>query len=264
MTAQSVAKEHPINNSFYGFHNLFMRENRAWWSSKRWLLHLLLGVTILNGFLAAALFVLPAIARVQGEPFDSYEVGIQIFFGLGCIMLALEAIIVTQDAVIGEKLSGTAEWVLSKPVSRSAYLLSKLAANMLAIFSIQVVIQSGIAYGLFTLAGIQPAGGFFFGVGLMALHTLFYLILTLLIGVIANSRGMVLGVTLSSLLGGSMMVSFFGPWTMWTPWPLANLAGGIVLNADLPTVIMLSPVFTAVWCIVGLFLSLWIFKKVEL
>jgi len=264
MTTQSITKDYPINSTLNGFRNLFARENRAWWGGKRWLGHLLLGAMILNGFLAATLFVLPVVARLKGEPFSPYEVGIQVFFGLGCIALALEAIIVTQDAVIGEKLTGTAEWVLSKPVSRSAYLLSKLAANALAIFSIQIIFQSGVAYAIFTLAGAQPTGAFFIGVGLMALHTLFYLVLTLFLGVVSNNRGIVLGVALGSLLGGSILVSFFGPLTMWTPWPLATLAGGITLSAELPPVLMIAPVFTALWCALGLFLSLRLFQKVEL
>jgi ABC-2 type transport system permease protein len=49
---------------------------------------------------------------------DVLELGRQIFFGLGILALSLGAIVLLQDSIIEEKNNGTAEWVLSKPVSR--------------------------------------------------------------------------------------------------------------------------------------------------
>jgi ABC-type Na+ efflux pump permease subunit len=40
-------------------------------------------------------------------------------------MAAFGVIILTQSDIVEEKLSGTAEWVLSSPLSRSAFILSK-------------------------------------------------------------------------------------------------------------------------------------------
>ena len=51
-----------------------------------------------------------------------------------------------QDALIGEKRSGTAAWLLSKPVSRTAFLLAKLTADGIGILVTIVIVQGAIGY----------------------------------------------------------------------------------------------------------------------
>ena len=246
-----------------GFRNLLARENKVWWRSKRWLIVLVLGFG-LNAFLAFALFALPPMAAAQGDSIDAAEAGLQIFFGMGFMLFALMVIILTQDAIIGERQTGIAEWVLSKPVSREAYIASKLIAATLPILVLMIGVQSAIGYGLFQLANVAVGWGYLAAVGLMTLHTLFYLILSVALGVLTENRGVLLAVSLGSLLGGSLLVNFAGPLTLWTPWPLGQLAGAFVLGVDLPAIMFASIGFTLVWCIVGLLVAFRGFARVEL
>jgi len=52
-----------------------------------------------------------------------------VFLKIAGIATAIGVAVLAQDALIAEKHSGTAAWVLSKPVSLSAFILSKVIAN---------------------------------------------------------------------------------------------------------------------------------------
>lgn len=255
-----------IRNTRSGFWNLLARENKVWWHTSRWLLQALVGVIGLGGFLAFTLFALPAMVQATGEQIDVLEAGVQIFFGLGTLAFAIDVIILTQDTIIGEKQSGTAEWVLSKPVSRPAYILAKLLANALGIFATLIVLPGAAAYALFTLATGEPFPPlpFLCALGAMALHTLFYLALSLMMGVLADSRGTFLAVTLGSALGGMLLVDFIGRAAFVTPWLLNNLAVAVAQGAALPTLMLLPIAATALLTIAALAVAIWRFERAEL
>lgn len=262
MTAATAEQQ---RQSQSGFANLLGRENRLWWGTRRWLLQTLVGVLGMNGLLAIILFVLPGIAAAAGEPIDAREAGTQIFFGLSALAFAVDVIIVTQDTIIGEKESGVAEWVLSKPVSRTAYVMAKFVANAAGFLVTLIIIPGIVAYILFLLAGVtMPLGSFLAAEGVVALHTLFYLALSLLMGVIANSTGTLLAVTLGSVLGGAILVDFIGGAAFLTPWPLGNIAVGIAMGAPLPPIAWAPIIATAVWTVVALAVAVWRFGKAEL
>ncbi len=94
--------------------------------------------------------------------------------------------IVMQNAVIGEKRSGTAAWILSKPVSRQSFILSKFIANTLGIAVTMVLAQGLIAYLITGLVVGQwvPPLDFLAALGALFVNILFYLTLTLMLGVL--------------------------------------------------------------------------------
>lgn len=249
-----------------GFRNLLARENMVWWGSRRWWLQALLGIAGLNGFLAVVLFVLPGILAAAGEAMDPIEAGLQMFMGLGAFALAIDAIILTQDTIIGEKESGIAEWVLSKPVSRNAYLMAKLLANALGIFVTLILLPGLGAYALLSLAAGKPyaTAPFLGGMGVLALHTLFYLALSLMMGALAESRGLLLAVTLGSVLGGALLIDFIPLLALTTPWALPNIAGVLALGAQLPVELLLPIVLTTLLTLVAVAVALWRFQRAEL
>lgn len=255
-----------IQHTRSGFWNLLARENKVWWRTSRWLLQILVAVVGLGGFLAFALFALPPMAEAAGEQVNVMEAGAQIFFGLGTLALAIDIIILTQDTIIGEKQSGTAEWVLSKPVSRPAYVLAKLLANALGAFVTLIVLPGATAYVLFSLAAGEPFPPlpFLTALGIMALHTLFYLTLSLMMGVLADSRGTYLAVTLGSALGGMLLVDFIGRAAFVTPWLLNNLAVATAQGISLPPLMLLPIAATAVLTIVAMAVAIWRFEHAEL
>jgi ABC-type transport system involved in multi-copper enzyme maturation permease subunit len=248
-----------------GFWTLLARENKVWWGSKRWLLQILVGVAGLGGFLAFTLFALPRMVEATGESLDALEAGAQIFFGLGALAFAIDVIILTQNSIIGEKQSGIAEWVLSKPVSRPTYILAKVFANSLGVVVTLILIPGVVAYTLFTLAGAEmPLANFAAAMGLLALHTLFYLALSLMMGVIAESQGALLAVTLGSVLGGAVLVDFIGRLAFVTPWLLGNIAVGVAQDVALPPIMWLPVAATALLTLSAIAVAIWRFETAEL
>jgi len=250
-----------------GFNNLFVKEIREWLEVRRWLVQTIVWLFIVNGLLAMILFVLPNVASAGGETAiqDPVSDGVIGFFGLGGLAFSIGIIILAQGEIVGEKLNGTAEWVLSKPVARSAFFLSKLAANAIGALVVMLLIQSVIAYGILTAADADGVTllNFLAGLGMLALHLCFYLSLTLMMGVLAKSREMVLGVSLGVLLVGLLVRNFLGTLTLVAPWMLPDLAGLAALGETAPLPILLPVVSTAVWTLIFITVGLWRFEKLE-
>lgn len=251
-----------------GFRPLFVKENRKWWGTSRWWVQLLLWVVVLNGLLATILFVLPTLTTPDGEPVmpeSPITGGIQIFFGLGALALAIAIPVLMQDEIIGEKQSGTADWILSKPVARSAFILSKAVAHALNVTLLLVIAPALGAYGLFTLAepGAVAPVPFALAAALTLLHTLFYFTLALLLGVVVTNRGVVLGVTLGFFFVGQLIGGFVPVLDMLTPWMLPKIAVAWVLDASLPGWMLLPILATGGWIVVFLLIALWRFQHAE-
>jgi ABC-2 type transport system permease protein len=251
----------------HGFRNLFNKEIREWLEVRRWFLQIILWMLILNGFLAAVLFILPNLVVEDGAaPIENPAVeGMIGFFGLGGLALSVGIIILTQNEIIGERQSGTAEWVLSKPVARSAFYLSKFSANLIGMLGVLILVPSAVGY---TLVGISHPGSisplnFLVGVGMMSLHVFFYLSLSLMMGVLANSREVVLGVSLGILLLGMIARNFVGPIAIWTPWLLSDFAGLAAIGEPIGREIWLAMISTGIWSLIFNFIALWRFNKME-
>src|SRR5919202_2236646 len=151
-----------------GFANLLRNENRLWWGTRKWLVHLLLWLVVLNGLI---LLVGLTDGVETNNPVPLYETLIQVFFGVGVFATTIGMITTAQGAIVREKQLGTAAWILSKPASRSAFVLAKFAAYTVGFLSLAILVPSAIFYGqsLF-LAGRAPElAPFLAGVGLIAL-----------------------------------------------------------------------------------------------
>jgi len=258
-----------------GFSNLFRKENRAWWGTRRWWINALLWTGLLGGLTAIMLFVSDEevsqateaeITQAGGLIAYILLLGLNIFFQFGVPVLAIGTVILAQDLIIGEKQSGVAEWLLSKPVTRRAYVLAKLAANALGVFALLIGLPSVVAYGMLSLrmGAPFPLAPFLSAVGIMTVHTLFYLTLTLMLGTIFNNRGPILGIALASVLGGGMLGGFIKPLLYVTPWMLPKVAlltaTGQAIHAEMG---IASLVATALWSVVFIFVAFAKFEKME-
>ena len=252
-----------------GFANLFRKENRAWWGTRRWLVQAALWTVVIDGLLAFILFGLPPLMAqmdpAQLEEFEPVAQGLQAIGQVGTVALAMGAVLLAQDQILGERQSGVTEWILSKPVSRTAYVLSKLAADGIGVVIILAGLPMAIAYGLFWLANGAPLplGPFLSGAAGLALHTLFYLCLTLLMGVVADGREKLLGVPFAVLFGGLIVVSFLGTFGLFTPWSMAAVLPALVLEQALPLPAWVPLASTAVLAALCMAVTLWKFKKLE-
>jgi len=258
-----------------GFSNLFSKENRGWWGTRRWWINALLWTVLLGGLTAIMLFgpneeVLEAteteIAQAGGLTGYTLWVGLNVFFQFGVSVLAIGTIILSQDLIIGERQNGVAEWLLSKPVTRRAYVLAKMAAHAMPILALLVGLPSAVVYGLLSLkAGVLfPLAPFLSAVGIMAAHTLFYFTLTLMLGTIFTHRGPILGIALGSVLGGALIGGLIPALFYVTPWKLAEVAWMTATGQAMSPALRLSSVAaTVVWSIVFVFVSLAKFEKLE-
>jgi hypothetical protein len=68
----------------------------------------------------------------------------------------------------------------------------------------------------------------------LALHTCFYLVLTVLLGVWSQSRGAVLGGALGCLLGGSILSSLVHPLAVLPPWSMSGLLPALAAGQTEP------------------------------
>lgn len=259
-----------------GFANLFARESSKWWRSHRWWMQALIWLVILNGFVAFSLFVLPGImeqaASTSNEELPTQaELFVEMlhgFFNISIVALPIGVIILVQGQVIKEKQTGTAAWILSKPVSRSAFILAKLLADALGILLILILLQFTIAYIQFSVVGDVALTEFVLTSILVTILVIFYQIFTLMLSVFANSQEIILGVSLGMLLGGLLLKDALAPLVgrlvLFTPWALPMTinaaAGGTTLQGDL----LLPVVSTIGWTFVCLAVTFWVFRQQEL
>jgi len=261
-------------NNLRGFSNLLRKENRAWWGTRRWWVNALLWPVMMCGLLANMLFV-PTIAGLATETeiasagsLTAYVLlmGLSVFFEFGTTILGIGAIVLLQDAIIGEKQSGVAEGLLAKPVARRAYVLAKLVGNGLAMLALMVGVPAVVAYGMLSLRSGEPfpVTPFLSAVGVMVLNLFFYLTLTLMLGTLFNNRGPILGIALGSVLGGSFLGGLFKPLLYITPWMLPKIASLLAGGGILPPGIGVVPlVATVLWSIIFVIVALVKFEKTE-
>jgi ABC-2 type transport system permease protein len=186
------------------------------------------------------------------------------------------AILMGQDSILEERQSGTAAWVLSKPLRRPAFILAKLIAYGLGLLATWVVLPGGIAYLQFRAYGLDQLSlsGYAAGMGLVYLNLLFYLTLALMLGTLFNGRGPGVGIALLNLLSCTVFLDpivKYAPWLLKVmPWNLllpfgfgdnSPLAGRLMMGAPLPTVTPI--IITAVWCVLFVGVALWRFRREE-
>ena len=247
-----------------GFANTFRKENRDWWGTRRWWVAILIWSVLVNGALAATLSSSSADAPAE-------LIGMAQFLQMSVITTLIGAITIMQNTLIDEKKTGTAEWILSKPVSRSAFVLSKFAANAIALLLIAIVLQGVLAYVQLSAKtgaalAVMP---FVVSLGIIALQMLLFISLPLMLGAFFNSRGAVLGVPLA-LVFIVMVVSNFVPSIVQvapfsfglTTGPADPMLAAVALQAQpLPTLLPL--ISTAVWTVLFLAVALWRFGREE-
>jgi ABC-type transport system involved in multi-copper enzyme maturation permease subunit len=127
--------------------------------------------------------------------------------------------IVMQQVLVREKRSGTAAWVLSKPVTRTAFVISRLTVNSIAILLTAVIVPGVVLYGtlglLSDLGWLSPFG-FSAALLMFSLHTFYWIALVLMMGTFFESSAVVIAVPMAlffiflygpSLLPGLIYVS---------------------------------------------------------
>ena len=258
-----------------GFANLVSKEKRSWWGTRRWWINALLWTALLGGLTAIMLFapneeVLEAseaqIAQAGGFMGYTLWVALNVFFEFGIPVLAIGTIILSQDLIIGERQDGVAAWLLSRPLTRRAYILAKLTAHAFPLLVLLVGLPATVVYGLLSFRMGAPFSllPFLAAVGIMAVHTLFYFTLTLMLGTFFNNRGPILGIALGSVLGGGLLGGLIQPLFYVTPWMLTKVAWATATGQAMSTGLRLASVSaTLLWSVLFILVALAKFERVE-
>jgi ABC-2 type transport system permease protein len=189
-----------------------------------------------------------------------------MFFTITAMAGTIGAIILAQDEIIQEKQAGTAAWILSKPVARPAFILTKLLSTTIGALIFIVAIPGLVAMGEIFLATrkLVPLAPFLAGIGVIMLALFFYLSLVILLGVLFESRGPVLGIAFGVMFGGLLIRSFIPPILYVLPLSMESIALMVVQGMALPAMFVSQVIATAVLSIVFVLVALWRFQRVEL
>ena len=267
MASASVLQ--PVKESGWrrGFANLLRKENGEWWHTRRWWLQSLLWLLIINGILAVGIWVVPIVA--PEEAVETTE-NLGIFIQLMSLFPMFAVIVITQGAVIGEKQSGTAAWIMSAPVSRSAFILAKLVANAVGFFVTIILVQGLVAYVQLSLSDGSPLPlvPYLAMLALLSLYLLFYLALTLMLGTFFDTRGPVLGIAIAvaigSMLGvGNFFAGFLPEIVVLLPESIPGILTFLVQGEPLPDVWPIPIILMSVYLLFFIALSIWRFNREE-
>jgi ABC-2 type transport system permease protein len=237
-----------------GLANMLAKENHGWWRTRRWWIQCLLWLVLLNLGSATNLRM--------GMPDN--------FLFVAGLVLPIAAIVLSQEAILGERHSGTAAWVFSKPLRRSAFLLAKIIAYGLGFLVTGILLPSSIAC-LQIIAGdgsLSILPGFTASLRLVYLNLLFYLTLTMMLATLFQGRGPVMGIPLFILflwmIPESARLAEFMPWRLVIDTgnnALPALNGYLLSGQPLPTV---APIIaTALWCVLFTGVAFWRIRREE-
>lgn len=252
-----------------GLFNMFLKESSSWWGTRKWIVQSLLWTFVVTGSVAFVLYVFTTLpVAVKPEIYDTLGTGaaaLQLFFNICGFTCVIGVIILTHDLIISEKESGTAEWVLSKPVSRKAFLLSKFGASISGITVIMILLQ-GLLLIIITplFHGSIDLIPFLKGLGVIWLICLFYITFVIFLGTVVKTRGAVLGIAFLFFLAGNLVPMLYAESYYIMPWKLSKIAFSFSVSLAWSAKMMLPIVMTAVWSLLFVVGSLWRIERMEI
>ena len=198
MSANGSAQFQLVNEKGWrrGLGNLLRGEYSSWFKSSKWWKHLLVWFSIINVMMG---IMIVASAEAAKEGSDGPPV--LFMYGIfGGMFVAFGVMIIMQRVLVREKQSGTAAWVLSKPVTRTAFVVSRLVVNSIAILLTSVIVPGVILYftlGLFSDFGWLSPFGFAAALLMVSLHTFYWIALVLMMGTLSESSSAVIAVPMA-------------------------------------------------------------------
>jgi ABC-2 type transport system permease protein len=256
-----------------GLGNLLQGEYSAWFKSSRWWKHLLLWFAIINVMMGIMIYATAEAAKdgSEGPP-------MLIMYGIfGGMSVAFGVMIIMQRVLVREKNSGTAAWVLSKPVTRTAFVVSRLVVNSIAILLTSVIVPGVILYitlGLLSDLGWLSPLGFTAALLMFSLHTFYWIALVLMMGTLSESSSAVIAVPMAILfifwMGPEVLPFLIYVSIYASPLPLTfspvpeqmnSLAGSFMTGE--PVFSWLPLISTVVSCVIFIAVAIWRFNRQE-
>jgi ABC-2 type transport system permease protein len=252
-----------------GLGNLLQGEYSGWFKASRWWKHLILWVSIINGMMALMIIATGEAAKDgnEGPP-------LLFMYGIfGGMFVAFGVMIIMQRVLVREKSSGTAAWVLSKPVTRTAFVASRLIVNAIAILLTSVIVPGLILYitlGLFSDLGWLSPSGFIAGLLMVSLHTFYWIALVLMMGTLFESSSAVIAIPMALYFIFWMGTQMIPPLLYISPLLLTFSPAPEQMNALAVSFMTGEPVFswlplisTVVSCVIFIAVAIWRFNRQE-
>jgi ABC-2 type transport system permease protein len=247
-----------------GFGNMLRKEMGSWWGTRRWLLHLVLWFVVINGFV---LLVALSHDGKNSTPASKMSEVLEVFVQVGGFFCTIGAIIVAQGTIVGERHSGTAAWLLTKPIARQAFVLAKFVAILASFVTLAYLIPLVVLHleHLIVFHTWPDPTRLFPSVGMILVNLIFYTAFTIMGGTLFSSRGAVNGVAIGFFIAGNIVPQLLPKWVVAaTPWPLIQAAGGIAGGKPIPAWMAWGTVgVTLVWAVLCLLVALWRFNREE-
>ena len=250
-----------------GFSNMLDKENGRWWKTNTWLQQIFIWFMLLNVPLLFILYI--SHPMLNGVPMTVHETamfGVQVFMAVSALYLPFGVSIMTHDALIKEREMGTMAWILSKPISRKSFVLSKIIANAAAVLILMVFVQGVIDYAILSIynGAFLNAGYFFGALCIIALLSLFYLGMMFALGSLTMSRYLVMGAAVLFIIAG-MAASYTLPdLATYLTWKLPETARVFAFYGELSSDGVIQLAATAAWIVIFFLISLFEIERIEL
>jgi ABC-2 type transport system permease protein len=238
-----------------GFGPMLGKELGQWWGTRQWLVQALTWLVLINGVIGLAMIM------------DPSEDTLRVFLPVTALVTTVGVIVTTQGAIVGEKQRGTAAWILSKPVTRTSFLLSKLTAYAIGFGVVALTVPWAIflAEDRF-IAGndvaILPMLG---ALGLLGLHLLVYLALVIALGTVFDSRGPIAAIGIGVLLTGQFLGGMLPVAAVTVlPWILPELADAVARGGELPASLPTALIANGALIVAATVTGLWRLSRQEL
>jgi ABC-2 type transport system permease protein len=246
-----------------GFDNMLRSGLRRWFKTRTWWVQCLIWGGVVGGITSAVAFSSPPPSLI--ELIMLFTVFVGLFPAVGVVILM-------QDALVGEKREGTAAWVLSKPVTRQAFVLSKVISNSVGILVTMVIVPCAIGYAILSSAqksALDPAG-YLMAMLVIFISDFFFLSLTLMLGALFNNRAAVIAIPLAVLFMQQNLIQFLPSLRFVLPWdlviPLGNtnsLTVSLMLRTPVLSEHLTTLVIILVECLLFLVIGVWRFGREE-
>ena len=229
MTVTATPAEVPSGWSV-GLSTLLRREVKRWLRSRGWIVRALLwaGIAILMGLTQAAeamregapVIVTPAVASI------------------GTLLVPLAAIIIAASSIVGERDDGVAAWLLSKPVSRAAYVVAKVVTAALMFLVVDVAVPALAVFAIALVVGEQlNVVNYLVLCAVLWLLVVYWHSLALMVSAVFGSRDVALATGIGLVLAGNALSGLalqllgepLGPLAAGLmPWSISFVLPGIV------------------------------------
>lgn len=261
-TAEAVLVPTRPHGEWAGLGNLLRMEFGRWWKTRRWWIHSMIWGVLVAGISAIVLADSDGMAATE-----HITESVLTFFGLAIIAVGLGIVVSVQGSVVGEKEQGTAAWLLSKPVSRTSFLVAKLVAETTG-FVVTGVLLPAAGFLLATsvlLPEPLDIGRFLIALWVPVVAVMFYVTLTVSLGAVFSSRGPVAGIGVGLILAGQVLRGLLpGELVIRTPWALPEAATALALPTSSLGWSPLTPVLVTVGLTLALgVIGVWRFRREE-